>query len=144
MFSRIVVGTDGSPTAQKAVGRAVALAQLSSGTLHIVSAFRLPSARALAEERASLPDEFAWQVSTTGDVDAVLAAAEQVAKAAGVQTTTHAVPGDPADAIVGTAEAVEADVIVVGSMGMERRLLGSVPNSVSHKATMDVLIVATT
>lgn len=144
MYSRIVVGTDGSATAQKAINKAVEMAKLASARLHIVSAFRLPSARELAAERASLPDEFAWQVSSTGDVDTVLANAESQAKSAGLEVTTHAVPGEPADAIVGTAEAVAADLIIVGSKGMERRLMGSVPNTVSHKAAMDVLIVATT
>jgi nucleotide-binding universal stress UspA family protein len=38
---------------------------------------------------------------------------------------------------------VDADVIVVGSKGMHRRILGSVPNSVAHKAPCAVLIVKT-
>ena len=46
------------------------------------------------------------------------------------------------------AVAVEegADLIVVGSKGMQgaRRVLGSVPNKISHHAPCDVLIVNTT
>jgi nucleotide-binding universal stress UspA family protein len=43
------------------------------------------------------------------------------------------------------AEAVSADLIVVGSRGMKggRRFLGSVPNSVSHHSPCSVLIVDT-
>jgi nucleotide-binding universal stress UspA family protein len=43
------------------------------------------------------------------------------------------------------AESEGADLIVVGSRGMSGagRLLGSVPNTVSHRAHCDVLIVAT-
>ena len=41
------------------------------------------------------------------------------------------------------AEDQNADVIVVGNKGMQRRILGSVPNSVSHKAPCSVLIVKT-
>jgi nucleotide-binding universal stress UspA family protein len=44
------------------------------------------------------------------------------------------------------ASAYDADLIVVGSKGMAgpRRILGSVPNSVSHRADTAVLIVKTT
>jgi nucleotide-binding universal stress UspA family protein len=33
---------------------------------------------------------------------------------------------------------------VVGNRGMERRILGSVPNSVAHKAACTVVLVKTT
>jgi len=35
-------------------------------------------------------------------------------------------------------------VIVVGNKGMQRRILGSVPNTVAHKADCSVMIVKTT
>ena len=38
----------------------------------------------------------------------------------------------------------DADLIVVGNKGMHRRVLSSIPNSVSHNASCDVLIVQTT
>ena len=63
----------------------------------------------------------------------------------GVHTELHAVAGDPADAILNTANGVGADLIVVGSKGMRgaRRILGSVPNSVAHGAECAVLVVKT-
>ncbi len=53
---------------------------------------------------------------------------------------------DPADALLQVAREVDASTIVVGNKGMSggRRLLGSVPNKVSHEARCNVLIVATT
>ena len=59
--------------------------------------------------------------------------------------TRHAVADSPADAILDTAKAVGADLILVGSKGMRgaRRVLGSVPNSVAHGAECAVLIVKT-
>jgi nucleotide-binding universal stress UspA family protein len=42
------------------------------------------------------------------------------------------------------AEQHNADLLVVGNKGMQRRILGSVPNSVSHKAPCSVVIVKTT
>jgi nucleotide-binding universal stress UspA family protein len=59
--------------------------------------------------------------------------------------TTHAVAAHPATAILSVAEAVGADLIVVGNRGMQgtRRVLGSVPNHISHHAHCDVLVVDT-
>jgi nucleotide-binding universal stress UspA family protein len=55
------------------------------------------------------------------------------------------VKGDPADALLNVAKDVGASTIVVGNRGMRggRRVLGSVPNTVSHKASCNVLIVQT-
>ena len=47
------------------------------------------------------------------------------------------------DVILATAVEVGADLIVVGSKGMQRRYLGSVPNSVAHGAHCAVLVVKT-
>jgi ubiquinone biosynthesis protein len=53
---------------------------------------------------------------------------------------------DPADAIVEAARRENADVLVVGSVGMSGRrefLLRNVPNRVSHNAPCTVVIVQT-
>jgi len=42
------------------------------------------------------------------------------------------------------AQLVLADVLVVGNKGMQRRVLGSVPNAVTHNADCSVLVVKTT
>jgi len=63
----------------------------------------------------------------------------------GLDIELHAKPGPPAAAIVRHAEEVGADLIVVGSKGMQgaRRIIGSVPNSVAHSARCHVLIAKT-
>jgi nucleotide-binding universal stress UspA family protein len=63
----------------------------------------------------------------------------------GVQAKSHTLTGDPADALIEIAELEDADLIVVGSHGMHgvKRVLGSVPNKVSHHAHCHVLIVST-
>jgi ubiquinone biosynthesis protein len=60
--------------------------------------------------------------------------------------TFVAVDDDPARAIIDAAKEQQADVIVVGSVGMQGRkefLLGNVPNRVSHNAPCTVVIVQT-
>ena len=63
------------------------------------------------------------------------------ARTRGVPITTDARTGDPAGVLCAVAEEY---VLVVGSRGMRRRVLGSVPNSVSHRAPCSVMIVKTT
>ena len=60
-----------------------------------------------------------------------------------VDVKQHTIASDAADAILEVAADVEADLIVVGNQGMHRRVLGSIPNTVSHRAGCDVLIVQT-
>jgi nucleotide-binding universal stress UspA family protein len=147
MFRTIVVGTDGSETAGKAVGQAAELAACVGSTLLIVSAFAPVGPTRLREEASEAPDDVRWMVNPREDVDATLAAAAEVAELQGVDVALFARQGDPADAILDVAEEQGADLIVVGNKGMtgaKRFLLGSVPNKVSHHAPCSVLIVRTT
>jgi nucleotide-binding universal stress UspA family protein len=144
MFKSIVVGTNGTETADKAVSRAVELAKLTEATLHVVSAYE-PAPAHVGGSRP--PAEAAeWAVSPHFKVDAVLDRATDIARADGIDVEVHGPKGDAASAILSAAEEYNADLIVLGSKGMQgaRRVLGSVPNTVSHRASCDVLIVQTT
>jgi nucleotide-binding universal stress UspA family protein len=147
MFSRIVVGTDGSDTAAEAVRQATDLAMKVGARLALVSAYEpVPSSR-LREERQQVPEDLAHVVSPREDVDATLAEAAKEVQKSGVEVETFARQGDPADVILDVAEEQKADLIIVGNKGMtgaKRFLLGSVPNKVSHHAPCSVLIVRTT
>ena len=146
MFASIVVGTDGSQTAQEAVRQAVVLAGELGSRLEIVSAYEPVSSARLREEAQHVPADLQWMVNPREDVDATLHDAVQVAEEVGVMSATYARQGDPADAILDVAEEQGADLIVVGNKGMtgaKRFLLGSVPNRVSHHAPCSVLIIRT-
>lgn len=147
MFGSIVVGTDGSDTASKAVEKAVELAAALGARLLVVSAFEPVSPTRLREEAQNAPADLQWMINPREDVDATLRGAAEAAEARGVQAETFARQGDPADAILDVAEEQGADLIVVGNKGMtgaKRFLLGSVPNKVSHHAPCSVLIIRTT
>jgi nucleotide-binding universal stress UspA family protein len=147
MFQTIVVGTDGSETARKAVREAVGLAKSVGATVGIVSAYEPVSSQRLREESRQAPQDTQWSINAREDVDATLEEAAEDVKDAGVDVETFAREGDPADAILDVAEERGADLIVVGNKGMtgaKRFLLGSVPNKVSHHAPCSVLIVRTT
>jgi nucleotide-binding universal stress UspA family protein len=147
MFSSIVVGSDGSDTANQAVRQAVELARAVGASLELVSAYEPVSEQRLAEERRAAPADVQWAIGPREEVDATLEAAATVARDASVPVAVYAREGDPADAILDVAEEQKADLIVVGNKGMtgaKRFLLGSVPNKVSHHAPCSVLIIRTT
>jgi nucleotide-binding universal stress UspA family protein len=52
--------------------------------------------------------------------------------------------GDPADVLVQLAEDCGADLLVIGNKGIDRRLLGSVPKTITQKAGCSVFVVKTT
>lgn len=147
MFKSIVVGTDGSETANEAVRQAVDLAKTVGATIELVSAYEPVPAQRLREERLQAPADLQWAVGPREDVDATLESAAEIARGASVAVNLYPRQGDPADAILDVAEERQADLIVVGNKGMtgaKRFLLGSVPNKVSHHAPCSVLIIRTT
>ncbi len=74
----------------------------------------------------------------------VLYAARDTLAGSGIAATGYAPVGDPADEIIATAKAFEAELIVIGarSLGTVGRLvLGSVSTKVMHESDCDVLVV---
>ena len=147
MLKTIVVGTDGSDTATRALHEAIDLAKPLSAEVLVVSAYTpVPESR-LREAARDIPHDLEWIVNPRIDVDATLQRAADEVAAAGVTVKTFAREGDPADAILDLAEERGADLIVVGNKGMtgaKRFLIGSVPNKIAHHAPCSVLIVKTT
>ena len=148
MFRSVVVGTDGSETAGRAVREAAQLAAQLGASMELVSAYEPVSRQRLREEARQVPDDLQWMVNPREDVDTTLREAAELATDLGVQeVSVHAREGDPADAILDVAEERGSDLIVVGNKGMtgaKRFVLGSVPNKVSHHAPCSVLIIRTT
>jgi len=139
MAESIVVGTDGSDTAKRAVAEAVRVAKALQAELHIVSAYEPLRAHSHGAAEQPYPDS---------KVESILGDTESEFRDAGVKTATHATKDDhPADALLRVADEVGASLIVVGNRGMHsglrRYVLGSVPDKVSHHARCNVLIVAT-
>jgi nucleotide-binding universal stress UspA family protein len=143
MYESIVVGTDGSSTAQLAVAEATRLSKALGSALHVVAAYepvrgaRIEGSPEGAKMGASLlPDS---------EVQTIVDAAAAAVRISGVDVKAHTVTGDPAGALIEVAEQENAGLIVVGSCGMHgvKRVLGSVPNKVAHRARCNVMIVAT-
>ena len=123
---RVLVATDRSETAERAVRFATEMAERYGAELFVLRVLlsddgtRAEATRELAEYAESLAGE-------RGRSSVVIGA-------------------DPAEAIVESARREKADVLVVGSVGMSGRrefLLHNVPNRVSHNAPCTVVIVHT-
>jgi ubiquinone biosynthesis protein len=136
-ISRVMVGTDRSDTAERAVAWATDLAERFGAELHIVQVV-LPSSPADTQFGAA---EGTRARSAAEDLQ------QYAIRLAGDRGRAHVVvDDDPAMAIVGAAEEHAADVLVVGNAGMAGRkefLLGNVPNRISHNARCTVIIVNT-
>ena len=148
MYHRIVVGTDGSPTADRAVDVAGELARLTGAQVLVVSAYRPVRVTAMVGVGAA---GGALASAWLGDDERV--AAEEVVRRAGQRLeesglTVHSVarPGEPADALLAVAEELDADLLVIGNRGISgvrRYLLGNVADRVAHHAPCSVHIVHT-
>src|SRR4051812_15658308 len=144
MIKTVAVGTDGSDTAAKAVEFALDLAGRYEARIVFLSAYRPVSEDRLKRESRDAPEDVQWQINPAEDVEPALRDAKEAADERGLENDSAAKEGDPSKVLVDLADKHDADVLVIGNKGMSRKVLGSVPNTVSHKANCHVLIVKTT
>jgi nucleotide-binding universal stress UspA family protein len=161
-YRSILVGTDGSPTAMRAVDMASSLAGKLGVKPTIVCAYQPPTEQELKAMRADptdpvaqwsagktsreTPEEFRWRIADAAHAQDVLDRAAEHAENQGVQADVRAIEGHPAETLIGIAEAEDMDLIAVGSVGMsgaKRFMLGNVPHRISHHAPTDLLILHT-
>jgi nucleotide-binding universal stress UspA family protein len=97
------------------------------------------------ERTRGLNPQAAAKVGPDFDVKELASGAVDRAKRAGVEPKRHLIVGPAAEVLVTAATDLGADLLVVGNRGMTgvRRVLGSVPNHVTHHAPCSVLVVDT-
>ena len=162
-YSSILVGTDGSPTATRAVKAVSVLASKLDVKPLIVCAYEPLTEQEMKQLRGDpedpvtqwnapkvakgTPAEFRWRIADAVQAQDILDRAAEVARDAGVEADLKALEGHAAETLLGAAESEEVDLIAVGSVGMtgaKRFMLGNVPNRISHHSPTDVLILHTT
>jgi nucleotide-binding universal stress UspA family protein len=141
MLSTVAVGTDGSRTAGEAVSMAADLASRFDAKLVLLSAFQGSGG---APQVTGASQEIDWAVNSSARVREILSRTENELKAKGIDCATRVDEGDAAEVLVDLAAECGADLLVIGNKGMHRRVLASVPNTVTHKAPCSVLVVKTT
>lgn len=135
----IVVGTDGSETAERALREATSLARSTDARLVLVSAFSdlHPYRERIHRTAPAGPTELE-EVADRLLQSAVGSIEENVE----VEAVSRR--GDPAEVLADVAQEQGAQLIVVGDRGLsavKRFLLGSVSNKLAHHAPCNVLIV---
>jgi len=145
-YQMVAVGTDGSESSYRAVDRAAAVAADAKATLLVICAYHPQKPNGEAERE--LGEDAAFHVVGSTPAEETLRDARERAGAAGVtDVDTVAVEGDPIESVIEVVADRRADLVVVGNRGLNTftgRLLGSVPQGVSRRASVDVLIVHTT
>jgi nucleotide-binding universal stress UspA family protein len=161
-YQTVLVGTDGSPTAMRAVEMASALAATLGAKETIVCAYQPPTEHEMKQLRGDpndpinqwsagknereTPEEFRWRIAGAVQAEDVLERASERAGASGADFEVRSEEGHPAETLISVASDEGFDLIAVGSVGMrgpKRFMLGNVPQRVSHHAPTDVLILKT-
>ena len=141
MISIVAVGTDGSETADEAVREAAEIARRFGAKLVLLSAFERTKGSPAASPQNI---ELQWVSNSSARVRSMLERLEDDLGKDGIDCETRADEGDAGEVLVRLAEECGADLLVIGNKGMKRRVLGSVPNTVTHSAGCSVLVVKTT
>lgn len=138
MFSKILVGVDGSDCARRAFASAVDMAKVAGANLLVLCVVQPPMAMGQRKETA------ARFVGILGrEAKLILADYAQEADRKGVKAETMLAKGHPAKIILYTARAEKADLVVVGSRGLggvKGLFLGSVSSTVVHNSKVPVLV----
>jgi nucleotide-binding universal stress UspA family protein len=144
-YKVVVVGTDGSDSSFRAVDRAAAIAAEANAKLIVATAYQPDD-----EVRSGEPDQLEgenYRTEGNAPLYEMLREASDRAKAAGVaDVEERAIAGAAVDVLVKLVEEVNADLLVVGNVGVASiagRLLGSVPRAVSRRAKTEVLVAET-
>jgi len=138
MYDTILVPTDGSEPAGAAVEHAIDLASNTGATLHALSIVDSAAYASLDVSSQSVLDSL--ESRATEATESIAETAADV----GVEVVTEVSVGSPHEQITDYADAVGADLIVMGThgrTGLDRVLLGSVTERVVRGAPCPVLTV---
>jgi nucleotide-binding universal stress UspA family protein len=138
MFTKILVGSDGSEGAKKALTAAIALAKKFEAELHSVS----------VKERHAHSEETVGEVveereEATKFCDRVTAEAHAEATTAGLELKSTILSGHEVETIVRFAREGHYDLLVVGFMGHSRafgRIWGGTSQNLTKTAPCSVLV----
>jgi nucleotide-binding universal stress UspA family protein len=140
MYKHILIATDGSDLAGKAVTAGLALAKRLGAKVTTVTAIEPWLSIASSETAAAFMQ---YQKAAEHDAARILGQVSTAAQELGVQCETVTVTESAAEAIIETANSKQCDLIVMsshGRRGLARVLLGSQATRVVTLSSVPVLI----
>jgi nucleotide-binding universal stress UspA family protein len=143
MYRHLLIATDGSELASKAVAQGLELAKSLGAQVTVVMVSEPWTAVVSGEAAIAFPIQD-YERAVTANAQDVLSAVAKTAKEKGVKCeTVHAKDQYPAEGIIATAGKQGCDLIVMashGRRGLKRLFLGSQTNSVVSQSTIPVLV----
>jgi nucleotide-binding universal stress UspA family protein len=146
MIKAILVGTDNSARATKAVEYAADLAEQLGAALHIVVVHEPVVVADAGTQQAVYGIQSDQQIAEVLDEHrAILGPIADRLRDRGIDVTVNAVSGDPSTRVIELAKNGEGDLVVMGNKGLGgwRRLFGSVPSRVLAAGRVPVVVVPT-
>jgi nucleotide-binding universal stress UspA family protein len=143
LFSKILVGLDGSDYSLRALAFAIDLAKKYQSQLVLVHVV-MRQIYAINPPEAGVLAGTAVVRELEADGKAILTRGEETVKAQGIPVETRLRQGVPAEELLRAASDEKADLMVLGSRGLSEVrafFLGSVSDKVSHHARCPTLIV---
>jgi len=146
MYKQIVVATDGSDLAKRALEHAARLAGIVGARVAICTVIEPSAMLGYADMAGAVFDPLPEMVEAQHEgAKTVLKAAADAALTLGIEADTQVVDNAfPAEGIIAVADKVAADLIVMGSHGRRgfgRLLLGSQTNEVLAHSKVPVLVI---
>lgn len=143
MFKHILIPVDGSPTAQRAVEKAAGLGKAFGSAASVIYVIDPYPFTGLGSDFAYGQAEYLAAAAKEAEV--AIAAARKALEGAGLTVQSRVVEAHATwRGILETAEALGADLIVMGShgrRGLEKMMLGSVAQRVLSHSSLPVFVV---
>jgi nucleotide-binding universal stress UspA family protein len=143
MYKHILIATDGSDLATKALTQGLSLAKALASQVTVVTVTEPWATQVTGEAAIAFPFE-EYEKAVAANAAETLSKANEAATKAGVTcTTVHVKERHPAEGILETGKALSCDLIVMashGRRGLSRLLLGSQAHNVVTHSTIPVLI----
>ena len=138
-YRKILIATDGSDAAKKAIQKGIEIAKLSGAVVYAVYVI-VPAGYSSRD--------FGWEKSLReflhAEGEKATAFVEEAGRTAGVRVESVLLEGNAADRILEFAEQEGIDLIVMGTLGksgLERFLLGSIAEKVVRHSKLPVMVV---
>jgi nucleotide-binding universal stress UspA family protein len=133
-MNRILVGADGSPDSQAAIRWSGELAAATDAELIVATAWKPGISEVSPDEYEDLRADAQTALDAWSGADVV----------AGIESRSRVLEGDPREALLEAADALDADLVVIGTRGTGRRHhamhLGSVAHHLVHHARRPLAI----
>lgn len=145
MAETILTGVDNSETALRAAEKAATLAEAIGGELHVLSSFTVNMPESVRQSDSDATQRIVAKYANTAHQIASTVVEALRISYPDLPITAKTREGPPAFALLGEAEEIDADLIVVGNKRVQglSRLLGSIARTIASEAYCDLYIVNT-